>query len=131
MRSLSPYATNKLGRALLAIVWKDCASFGFICSMSGAATLAKTGAGTLLLTGNNSYSGGTSVNGGILAITNDNNLGASGTTVTLDGGTLQFANDLRHLRLHLKSRRLETQSARDFDDCVQGREELLVGDFHR
>jgi autotransporter-associated beta strand protein len=54
--------------------------------------LSKSGGGTLDLTGQaggNSYTGGTSVTGGILRISADNQLGATTAALTLDNGTLQ------------------------------------------
>lgn len=56
----------------------------------GGATLTKSGGGTLDLTaqsGGNSYGGGTVINGGVVKISQDNQLGTGG--VTLGGGTLQ------------------------------------------
>jgi len=58
-----------------------------IVSGSGQ-TLAKTGAGTLLLAGSNSYSGGTIVSGGSLQLGNANALGTGGLTV--NGGTVDL-----------------------------------------
>jgi autotransporter-associated beta strand protein len=46
--------------------------------------LIKVGTGTLTLTGPNTYSGGTSFNGGILAVNNDGNLGTG--PLSFDGG---------------------------------------------
>ena len=59
--------------------------------ISGTGMLAKGGAGTLVLTGANTYSGGTLIAGGVLAISEDANLGDASGGVTLDGGTLQLA----------------------------------------
>jgi autotransporter-associated beta strand protein len=54
---------------------------------SGVTSLIKVGTGTLTLTGTNSYSGGTTINGGILLVNNTNASG-SGTVSVNSGGTL-------------------------------------------
>ena len=64
---------------------------------AAAVALAVTG-GTLTLEGTNTFSGGTTVTGGALAISNDENLGGSAGTLTLDGGTLQAASDFISVR---------------------------------
>ena len=61
--------------------------------ITGSANLAKTGSGTLLLSGSNTYSGTTTISGGKISISADNNLGqapASATTgsLVLNGGSL-------------------------------------------
>jgi autotransporter-associated beta strand protein len=58
--------------------------------LSGGGALAKAGAGTLVLSGANSYTGGTFLNGGVINVSADNNLGDSTGGLTLNGGTLQF-----------------------------------------
>lgn len=57
-------------------------------NLSGASTLVKTDFGTLVLSGNNSYSGGTDIRGGVLAVSSDANLGAATGAITLNGGAL-------------------------------------------
>jgi autotransporter-associated beta strand protein/T5SS/PEP-CTERM-associated repeat protein len=57
--------------------------------IDGAGALTKRGEGTLTLTAANTYTGGTRIEGGALAIDAANKLGAAGTAITLDGGTLQ------------------------------------------
>lgn len=63
--------------------------------VAGTVGLIKNGSGTLVLGGANTYGGGTIVNGGMLRVGSDANLGAvpSALTsnVTLNGATLQFA----------------------------------------
>ncbi|QWT18729.1 autotransporter domain-containing protein [Bacillus sp. NP157] len=58
-------------------------------SLSGSNTLVKGGAGTLVLTGTNTYSGGTLIKQGILQIGNGDTAGSITGDVT-DNGTLAF-----------------------------------------
>jgi len=60
--------------------------------ITGSGQLLKDGAGTLLLTGVNNYSGGTRVDAGVLAINGDVNLGMAGTTLLLNAGSTLQAN---------------------------------------
>ena len=66
----------------------NVSTIGGIISGSGS-SLAKTGPGTLVVTGNNTYSGGTFINGGVLQ-TNSTGLGSSGS-ITFGGGILRHA----------------------------------------
>lgn len=59
--------------------------------VTGAAGVVKDGTGTLTFSGTNTYTGGTTVNEGILKVTQDLALGATGTGVSLgENGTLEF-----------------------------------------
>ncbi|PWL18378.1 autotransporter outer membrane beta-barrel domain-containing protein [Falsochrobactrum shanghaiense] len=57
-------------------------------ALTGNTQLVKSDFGTLVLTGTNSYTGGTAVHGGALAISSDANLGEESGQVSLNGGTL-------------------------------------------
>lgn len=59
--------------------------------------LRKTDGGTLVLSGTNTYSGGTRVEGGTLQVGADANLGGAGG-ITLDDGTLRTTNDFSSAR---------------------------------
>ncbi len=72
----------------------------------GDGGLNKSGSGMLILTGTNSYSGGTAIGAGLIRIADDRDLGEIPTTlkpnvITLNGGTLQFGAsfDLNSKRL--------------------------------
>ncbi|ALM85474.1 hypothetical protein ASB57_23125 [Bordetella sp. N] len=58
--------------------------------ITGAGTIAKRDTGTLILGGANTYTGGTRLEGGVVQIGADQNLGADGTYVAFDGGTLSI-----------------------------------------
>lgn len=62
--------------------------------ISGFSGLAKAGAGTLVLGGINTFSGDVAINGGILEISSDDNLGASTNGIVLAGGTLKTTADV-------------------------------------
>lgn len=56
--------------------------------LTGATALVKSDAGTLILGGTNSYSGGTVIEGGVLSIASDGALGSAGGGITFAGGSL-------------------------------------------
>ena len=66
--------------------------------ISGTGALTKTGAGVLVLSGSNAYSGGTNLSAGTLRVGHDGALGtgtltlAGGTLASADGSTRSFAN---------------------------------------
>jgi autotransporter-associated beta strand protein len=68
-------------------------TFGGTGGLAGAAKLVKSGTGTLTI-GNsvgNTFTGGTTLNGGTLGLTNTSTPLGTGT-ITVNGGTLQFPN---------------------------------------
>jgi autotransporter-associated beta strand protein len=66
---------------------------GNIANGAAGMTLIKTGAGTQILSGNNSYTGVTTFNAGTLQIGHANALGTSGN-ITFGGGTLQYGSGI-------------------------------------
>ena len=57
----------------------------------GSGTLTKTGSGTLILSGNNSYAGGTNLTG-LLKLTHDNAAGTGAISISSSGGTVQLGD---------------------------------------
>lgn len=96
-------ARVNLGANTLTIGSANNLNSSFAGVISGTGGLTKSGTGTLILSGNSSYSGNTSVTSGILNIQNSNALGstsngtavAAGATLQLQGGTSYAAETLR------------------------------------
>jgi fibronectin-binding autotransporter adhesin len=73
--------------------------FEILSSVSGSATLVKTGSSGFRLFGTNSYTGGTVIRQGTLGINSDASLGAVAGRVLLDGGTLVAGQDTTFVEL--------------------------------
>jgi autotransporter-associated beta strand protein len=65
--------------------------------IAGTTSLTKSGAGTAVLAAANSFSGGTTISGGVLQANSDAALGGGG--VTLDGGTLRAGGTITGSRV--------------------------------
>jgi len=92
---------------------RQTAPTGFVTTGSPIVALAKAGAGTQTLTGINSYSGGTSLNGGTLSVAQDANLGAAAGVLAFNGGTLRTTADFSTARattLNAPGGTIETQT---------------------
>lgn len=61
-------------------------------TLQGNATIAKRDAGTLIFNQANTYVGDTRLEGGVLQISADNQLGDASNRVVFDGGTLRYVN---------------------------------------
>lgn len=57
--------------------------------ITGTGGITKTEAGTLVLSGNNTYAGGTTLAGGVVSVSSDANLGHADGALTFEGGVLQ------------------------------------------
>jgi outer membrane autotransporter protein len=64
------------------------ASYTFNTNISGSGKVVQNAGGTTILSGNNGYTGGTTVNAGYLGFSASSNLGTGG--ITLNGGGLQW-----------------------------------------
>jgi autotransporter-associated beta strand protein len=72
--------------------------------VGGSGGIAKDGSGTLTLKGTNTYSGGTTLNGGIVDVTRDYHLGAADTAITFDGSAMLRNNDSADTTIDLGAR---------------------------
>src|SRR4029077_8016347 len=70
----------------------------FANGISGAGSVVKRGAGTIVLSGLNSYSGGTRFEAGVLSVFHNGNLGGASGGLTFDGGTLRALDPLTSAR---------------------------------
>jgi autotransporter-associated beta strand protein len=66
--------------------------------IAGIGLLSKSGDGKLTLETSNSYSGGTTINGGTIAINSESSLGDVSGALTLNAGTLQTTADITSAR---------------------------------
>ncbi len=62
--------------------------------IAGTVGLNKIGAGTLVLGGTNTFSGGVTITAGTVAVSDPSNLGTNGSGVVFNGGTLAVASTL-------------------------------------
>lgn len=74
------------------------ATFGTSGIVAGNGGIVKDGEGTLVLTGNNTYSGGTTIDAGTLQIASDANLGAAMSALTFNGGVLHTTGNITSQR---------------------------------
>ena len=74
------------GAAGTLTVNKAAGSDTFSGTISGGTALAKSAAGTLTLSGSNSYSGGTTISGGRVITTSSDALGDASAAITVSGG---------------------------------------------
>ncbi|WP_414471003.1 autotransporter domain-containing protein [Microvirga sp. M2] len=105
----------------------------------GTLALTKKGSGTLTLTGDNTYSGGTRIEAGVLAVERDANLGSAGTPVVsnllraaasppapVNGGITLAGGTLRYLAGFDSARTLTVEAAGGTID-TNGRNASLSG----
>jgi fibronectin-binding autotransporter adhesin len=89
---------------------------GDIRTATGFAGMTKTGAGKLILTGNNTYNGGTTISAGALSISSVNNIGGSGVSdLSMNGGTLQISGTALTSLSDLDSTVTFSNTAKGFD----------------
>jgi len=73
-----------------SVVFDQATTGNFVSTMSGSGSLTKLGVGTVKITGSNSYSGGTTVTGGIFELSAGGTFG--GSAVGLGTGTVSIAS---------------------------------------
>ncbi|HEX7921922.1 MAG TPA: autotransporter-associated beta strand repeat-containing protein [Bradyrhizobium sp.] len=76
-----------INNGILAVNRSDIYTFGG--NISGSGAFVQSGSGTTILSGTNSYGGGTTLAAGILSVSSDANLGAAASALSFAGGTLQ------------------------------------------
>jgi fibronectin-binding autotransporter adhesin len=85
---------------------------GNITEAGGSRGLNKTGAGTVILSGTNTFSGGLTFTAGVVSISSNSNLGAYSGGLIFNGGTLQITQDV------IGSRAVTMTGAGTFDVAI-------------
>src|SRR5262249_37754435 len=80
---------NIAGNGSFGIDRSDTYTFGGVISVTGS--FVKAGTGKVILTGNNTYQGGTAINAGTLAVSTDANLGNTSGGLTFGAGRYSFS----------------------------------------
>ncbi|HEY0792946.1 MAG TPA: autotransporter-associated beta strand repeat-containing protein, partial [Chthoniobacterales bacterium] len=86
---------NGSGSGTVLTVGADNTSTAFSGTVQDSGSplgLTKVGTGALILSGTNTYTGGTTISGGVLSVGNDANLGDPSGGLTLNGGELVIAD---------------------------------------
>lgn len=99
------------------------ATIGSIIADGTGTVLKKVGGGTLILTGINSYTGGTQLGGGTLSVSSDANLGAASGDLTFDGGSLQNSSAFataRNITLNAGGGMFETDAGLTLTGVIAG-----------
>ncbi|WP_432285537.1 autotransporter-associated beta strand repeat-containing protein [Aminobacter sp. BA135] len=95
--------------------------------LTGAGGLVKDDYGTLVLSGANSYTGGTVIKGGTLSISSDGNLGAASGRLTFIGGILTNTAGMttaRDIELRLAGGTFDTQANLTASSVISGQGKL-------
>jgi autotransporter-associated beta strand protein len=85
---ISGASTIASGSPTLTLVGSNTSNNTLSGVLGGALSLAKSGAGTWVVSGNNTYNGGTTISAGTLLVNNTSGSGTGSAAVTANGGTL-------------------------------------------
>ena len=88
-------------------------------NISGTGSIIKTLAGTQVLTGTNNFSGGVTVTGGLISVSDDAKLGATSGPLVLNGGGLQVTGTTFTSWTNSSARTLTLSGATTFDIADQ------------
>ncbi|MES2031258.1 MAG: autotransporter domain-containing protein [Pseudomonadota bacterium] len=90
--SINGGGTFRLGQNELTVGGNNLSTnvTGVIADGGSGGSLVKTGAGTMILSGINTYTGGTTFAGGTISVAQDANLGGAAGALTFNGGVLRI-----------------------------------------
>ena len=89
--------TNAVGATGVVNLNETDSTYTFASSLRNTLTLNQNGSGTTILTGTNTYTGGTNLNAGTLRVSSNANLGGTGGGLSFNGGTLQLSATITNL----------------------------------